>query len=139
MIKQLVVSGAVLAAVVLPFTASASAPVSKSIPSYTTAYDYWDNTPPGSAAISDPVLHHTAGGSGTYANPVTVAVGHSLATGHDVLDYRKGTRFYVPNVRRYFIVEDTCGDGPKPQNGPCHRLDTPGNRAPRGAKLWVDL
>lgn len=138
MIKKLAVSGAVFAAVALPFAASASSPA-HSLPAYTTAYDFWDNTPPGSAEISDPVLHRTAGGKGTYTNPVTVAVGHSISAGHDVLDYARGTRFYVPNVRRYFLVEDTCGDGPKPQNGPCHRLDTPGNRAPKGAKLWIDL
>jgi hypothetical protein len=38
-------------------------------------------------------------------------------------------------VRRYFIVEDTCGDGPKPQRGPCHDLD----QAPKRATTWVDL
>lgn len=106
---------------------------------YVTAYTYFDNTPPGSAEISNPVLHKLAGGTGSYSDPITVAVGHSLATGKDVLDYAEGTRFYIPDLRRYFIVEDTCGDGNKPQNGPCHRLDTPGNKADAGATVWVDV
>jgi hypothetical protein len=106
---------------------------------YTTAYSYFDNTPPGSATISNPVLHKTAGGTGSYADPVTLAVGHSLASGKDVLDVPEGTRFYLPDLRKYAMVEDTCGDGKSPQNGPCHRLDTPGNKAPQGATIWVDV
>lgn len=106
---------------------------------YVTGYSFWDNTPPGSTEISHPVIHQEAGGAGTYADPVTVAVGHSIIDGKDVLDFKAGTRFYVPNLRKYFIVEDTCGDGRKPQNGPCHRLDTPGNRAPAGAAAWIDV
>jgi len=100
---------------------------------YTTAYTYWDNTPPGSADISHPVIHQKAGGIGTYADPVTLAVGHSIISGEDILDYPAGTIFYIPNVRRYFIVEDTCGDGNTPQNGPCHI------GYPAGTSTWVDL
>lgn len=135
---------------------------------YTTAYDYWDNTPAGSTEISHPVLHKRAGGTGTYADPVTLAVGHSLITAtrtvkvvdskgrpvldkagkqttkqqtytKDVLDVAAGTRFYFPDLRKYAMVEDTCGDGKKPQTIPCHRLDYPSNKAPKGAQLWVDL
>lgn len=102
---------------------------------YTTGYTWFDNTPAGSALISNPVLHRFAGGTGTFDDPITVAVGHSLATGADVLDYPAGTRFYLPHVRRYFIVEDTCGDGPAPQNGACHSVAT----APRGATTWLDV
>jgi hypothetical protein len=102
---------------------------------YTTGYSWFDNTPHGSAQISHPVLHHAAGGTGTYTDPITLAVGHSRASGVDVLDFASGTRFYLPHVRRYFIVEDSCGDGPRPQDGACHRLTT----APVGAKVWVDL
>jgi hypothetical protein len=75
---------------------------------YTTAYNWWDNNPPGSAAISHPVIHHRAGGDGTYGNPLTVAVND--ARSGDGLQFRAGTRFYVPNVRAYLIVEDTIGD-----------------------------
>jgi chitinase len=102
---------------------------------FTTGYTWFDNTPRGSSTISAPVLHHQAGGTGTYADPITLAVGHSLAGGKDTLDYPAGTRFYVPKVRRYFIVEDACGDGQSPQNGPCHNLST----APRGATTWIDM
>ena len=102
---------------------------------YTTGYTWFDNTPPGSTAISHPVLHSRAGGTGTYADPITMAVGHSLETGEDVLDYPAGTRFYLPHVRRYFIVEDTCGDGATPQDRGCRDLAS----APSGARTWLDL
>jgi len=103
---------------------------------YLTSYTYWDNTPPGSADISHPVIHSKAGGTGTYADPITLAVGHDLHTGKDVLDYPAGTKFYVPNLRAYFIVEDTCGDGARPENGPCHKnIDVPG--VP-WLDMWID-
>lgn len=103
--------------------------------SYVTGYSYYDNTPPGSPDISNPVIHQTAAGVGTVANPITVAVGHSIINGQDILDFPAGTRFYIPNLRRYFIVEDTCGDGPTPQNGPCHNL----SQADPGAQNWLDV
>ncbi|WP_198950055.1 hypothetical protein [Kineosporia sp. A_224] len=102
---------------------------------YVTAYSWFDNTPRGSSTVSHPVLHRTAGGTGTYADPVTVAVGHDRSTGRDVLDHPAGTRFYLPHLRRYVIVEDTCGDGPAPQDGPCHDL----SQAPPGTTLWLDV
>lgn len=103
---------------------------------YTTAYTWHDNTPAGSVAISHPVLHQTAGGTGTYADPITIAVGHSLATGQDVLDVPAGTRIYLPDVRRYFIVEDTCGDGNDPENGPCHQGT---NVHGTNSSIWIDM
>ena len=102
---------------------------------YVTAYTWFDNTPAGSPDISNPVLHKKAGGTGTYADPVTIAVGHSLATGSDVLDFPAGTRIYLPHVRRYFIVEDTCGDGPTPEKGPCHA----GVKEQADASIWLDM
>ena len=90
------------------------------ITAYTTGYSYWDNTPPGSADISNGVIHTKAGGVGTFDDPITVAVGHVISGDSDTLDYAAGTKFYVPNLRRYFIVEDSCGGGDTPQNGPCH-------------------
>jgi hypothetical protein len=105
----------------------------KRFSAYTTGYTYWDNTPPGSSIIafskSDgfPTARDGAGGTGTYSDPITVAVGHVIVNGEDIPDYKPGTRFYIPNFRRYFIVEDTCGDGDTPQNGPCHKnIDRPG-------------
>jgi hypothetical protein len=69
---------------------------------------------------------------GTFADPITLAVG---ATGNNVLDYPAGTKFYIPNVRKYFIVEDECGDGPTPASVPCHNL----SQAPAGSSVWVDM
>lgn len=99
---------------------------------FVTAYTWWDNTPPGSAQIARPVIHQTAGGTGTYADPVTLAVGHSINPTFQ--DYPTGTRFYIPNVQKYFIVEDLCGDGNKPQNGPCHT-----GYQQYGATTWIDM
>lgn len=53
---------------------------------------------------------------GTFADPITLAAYKGV--------YSPGTKFYIPNVRRYFIVEDTCGN--------C-------NNVPSGASAWVDL
>jgi hypothetical protein len=86
---------------------------------YLTGYGHHDNTPAG-GRISDARMHSVAGGRGTYQDPITLAVGHSILNGRDKLDIAAGTRFYVPNLRKYFIVEDTCGDGDTPQDGPCH-------------------
>lgn len=99
---------------------------------YVTGYTWYDNTPAGSATISHPVLHRKAGGSGTWKDPITVAVGHRYVDGRDVLDFTKGTRFYLPYLDRYFIVEDTCGDGPHPERGPCHVH-------PKGTDAWLDI
>ncbi|MGN7253326.1 hypothetical protein [Arthrobacter sp. SAFR-014] len=121
---------------------AAPAPLTQASPekivstAFTTAYTWYDNTPEGSATISHPVLHRTAGGTGTYADPVTIAVGHSLATGEDVLDVPAGTRIYLPDVRRYFIVEDTCGDGNDPENGPCHQG---ANAQGTNSTIWIDM
>ncbi|SES21108.1 hypothetical protein SAMN05216199_2345 [Pedococcus cremeus] len=109
--------------------------------SYVTGYSYWDNTPAGSATIAYPrtwypTKHTRAGGTGTYSDPITVAVGHSISRGVDTPLFKPGTRFYIPNLRRYFIVEDTCGDGPKPQLSACW---TGFPKGPTGAQNWLDL
>lgn len=87
---------------------------------YLTGYTWWDNTPPGSAEIARPVLRQRAGGTGTWKNPITIAVGHRIENGRQTLDFPAGTRFYLPRLRKYAIVEDVCGDGASPQDGPCH-------------------
>lgn len=86
---------------------------------FLTGYSYWDNDPPGSAAISKPVIHQSAGGTGTYNDPVTLAVGYT-SSGPDIAP---GTRFYIPALHRYVIVEDTCGA--------CH--------GGRGGHTWIDV
>jgi len=103
---------------------------------YLTGYTYWDNTPPGTAAISHPVIHTQAAGTGTFNDPITLAVGHSMASGNDVIDISPGIKFYMVSLQKYFIVEDTCGDGPHPENGPCHtNVDEPGYPQ---YDMWID-
>ena len=98
---------------------------------YLTGYSYWDNTPPGSAEISKPVIHRKAGGKGTFSDPITIAVGHTIIGSRQTLDYKAGTRFYLPGLRKYVIVEDVCGDGRRPQDGPCH--------TGRNGLPWLDI
>jgi hypothetical protein len=74
-----------------------------SITAELTGYSFQDNTPPGSATISMPVLHSKAGGTGTYADPVTTAVPGSASSP----ETPKGTRLYIAKLKRYFIVEDS--------------------------------
>lgn len=103
---------------------------------YLTGYSWWDNTPPGSSRISRPVIHQKAGGVGTYTDPITLAVGHTITEDdEDVFDYPPGTMMYIPNLRRYVIVEDSCGDGDSPQDGPCHI----GHDTRRGWVPWIDV
>ncbi len=87
---------------------------------FLTGYTYWDNTPPQSKKIAKPVVHKEAGGTGTYKDPITLAVGHRIEAGKQTLDFPVGARFYIPALKKYALVEDTCGDGNTPQNGPCH-------------------
>ena len=53
-----------------------------------------------------------------------------------MLDFPAGTRIYLPSVRRYFIVEDTCGDGNDPQGGPCHQGV---NANGTNSTIWIDM
>tara|TARA_R110000787_G_scaffold180356_1_gene292461 strand:- start:168 stop:701 length:534 start_codon:yes stop_codon:yes gene_type:complete len=96
------------------------APKEQQMDVFLTGYSYWDNTPRASAAIARPVVHTQAAGIGTYDDPITLAVGHSIHFDRSFMDFPTGTRFYVPRLRKYAIVEDLCGDGNKPQHGPCH-------------------
>lgn len=87
---------------------------------YTTGYAALDNTPKGSTQVDLGGHSGQAGGTGTFNDPITLAVGHSIINGQDIGDYPYGTKWYVPNLRKYFVAQDSCGDGSKPQNGPCH-------------------
>ena len=106
-------------------------PVETPMNAYLTGYSYWDNTPRGSAQIARPVIHRSAGGIGTYSDPITLAVGHVKDGGRSIMDYPAGTRFYIKRLRKYAIVEDLCGDGNRPQDGPCHS----GHRG----HDWIDI
>lgn len=89
--------------------ASKPRPTPRTVRAFITGYTWYDNSPPGSAAIARPVIHRRAGGVGTYADPITMAVGYTSRG----MDIPAGTRFYLPKLRKYFIVEDKCGA--------CHR------------------
>ncbi|MFC0431253.1 hypothetical protein [Kutzneria buriramensis] len=68
-----------------------------------TFYGAADNDPPGSRQIAFPnVMHGQAGGTGTFADPITFAAQQGR--------FAPGTKIYVPDVQRYFILEDTCAD-----------------------------
>lgn len=86
-----------------------------------TLYGWPDNSPPG-GDIAYPVLHDSAGGTGTYADPVTFATDRS--------ELPVGTKVYVPFLHRYFIMEDDCTEcdedwaGHGPDGGPrLHHID----------------
>lgn len=81
------------------------APAEETQNAWITGYSYWDNSPPGSAAIARPVVHQQAGGTGTWQNPITIAVGH----GSGGWNYAPGTRIYLTGLHKYAVVEDLCG------------------------------
>jgi hypothetical protein len=120
-----IVTAAMLTLIALPTTVrtAKAAPLVAPI-TYTTGYTWFDNSPPGDA-ICCGFLHTHASGTGTYADPITLAVGLTTST---QLDYAPGTIFYMPDVRRYFMVEDSCGS----VGTGCHV--PPSN----GASIWVD-
>jgi hypothetical protein len=86
-----------------------------------TLYGWPDNSPPG-GDIAYPVIHKSAGGTGTYSDPITAA--------SDKAELPVGTKLYVPFLHRYFILEDDCTEcdedwtGHGPDGGPrLHHVD----------------
>jgi 3D (Asp-Asp-Asp) domain-containing protein len=65
-----------------------------------TFYAARDDDPPDSRTIDAPVLHALAGGTGTFADPITFAAQQGV--------FPPATRIYVPEVSRYFLLEDSC-------------------------------
>ena len=111
--------GLALAALIPSFAAADTVVSTKSesrITAWITGYSFWDNTPPGSAAIARPVVHREAGGTGTWRDPITIAVGHSSGTWH----YQPGTRIYLANLQKYAVVEDLCASCGKGHGGRPH-------------------
>ena len=99
-----------------PVTAAAPrGRVARQLRIFLTGYSFHDNTPPMSAIVSHPILHRAAGGTGTYRDPITVAVPGSGST----MKWKPGTRFYLPSVKRYVIVEDS-GASPAPRGADTH-------------------
>ncbi len=68
-----------------------------------TFYGFPDNDPPGNI-ISYPKIHQVAGGTGTYEDPITVAI----VTTDNGGNWAPGTLMYVPYLKKYLIVEDEC-------------------------------
>jgi 3D (Asp-Asp-Asp) domain-containing protein len=71
---------------------------------HTTGYSFQDNQGGNNAVISCGIIHKTAGGIGTYEDPITVAVPGHTGQGTEI---PCGTRIYVPDYGKYFLVEDT--------------------------------
>ena len=66
-----------------------------------TFYGAADNDPPGSTEIATRTTHHQeAGGTGTYADPLSLAA--------DPRAIQVGTRVYYPPLQKYFVMEDDC-------------------------------
>ncbi|WP_156994025.1 hypothetical protein [Pseudonocardia acaciae] len=95
-------------------------PPSQRFSVWLTGYSWHDNNPPGSSKVSHPVLHGMAGGQGTFDDPITAAVAGS---GGGI--WSPGSKFYLPTLARYVIVEDT-GAGAVPSGDDGH-LD-----------VWID-
>lgn len=75
----------------------------KTVTAELTGYSWQDNTPPGSAEICCGVLRDKAGGTGSFADPITTAVPGSGSS----METPAGTRLYIEKLKRYFIVEDS--------------------------------
>jgi len=86
-----------LSVVGTPTTANAQS----NVQAFMTLYGWADNSPPG-PAIAHPCLHNTAGGVGTFADPISFAT--------DVNELPWCTVIYVPYMQRYFIHEDECSE-----------------------------
>lgn len=99
-VAVLLAIGGVLAVVSAPLSSTGAKQLTAGRhTAFLTFYGWWDNTPPG-GAIAFPGLHRTAGGTGSYADPITLATSSA--------ELRPGSRVYVPRVGKYFIVEDSC-------------------------------
>ncbi|CAM6116143.1 unnamed protein product [Calypogeia fissa] len=79
------------------FTASACSVISNV---EITFYGYPDNSPPGAAIAYDCGRGYTAGGTGTYSDPLTMAT----AAG----EYSTCEVVYLPYLEKYLTYEDEC-------------------------------
>jgi 3D (Asp-Asp-Asp) domain-containing protein len=71
-----------------------------------TFYGWDDNSPPGNAiaypkSSGFPTVHDAAGGTGTYADPITFA--------SDKSELPIGTLVYAAFIEKYLVMEDDCG------------------------------
>jgi hypothetical protein len=71
---------------------------------YLTFYGWPDNSPPGGAIAYPrnggfPTVHNAAGGTGTYADPITFAT-----------DEAELTLLFAPVLEKYLVMEDDCAE-----------------------------
>jgi 3D (Asp-Asp-Asp) domain-containing protein len=78
------------------------APEHNSVQAKVTWYAARDNDPPGSTEIAYPRVHRSAGGIGTHDDPITFAA--------DPKEFAPGTLVYYPAFKKYFVMEDLCGE-----------------------------
>ena len=90
--------GAPVAADAAPVMAPAPGP--STVQAFMTLYGYVDNSPPGTDIAHPCGPRRGAGGTGTYADPITFAT--------DVHELAWCQVIYVPYMERYFIHEDEC-------------------------------
>ena len=84
-----------------PTRSPKQAPTGRMWSVFVTFYGAADNDPPGSTEIAHPNdRHQEAGGTGTYADPLSLAA--------DPRALQVGTRVYYPPLRKYFVMEDDC-------------------------------
>ena len=82
---------------------AATAPAATStVQAFMTLYGYADNSPPGTDIAHPCGRRSGAGGTGTYADPITFAT--------DVKELPWCEVIYVPYMERYFIHEDECSE-----------------------------
>src|ERR1043165_8484246 len=113
MFRRILTMVAVVAATITSLSIPAQAATTQQ--TFITFYGWYDNTPPG-GDIAYPQIHSTAGGSGTFSDPITFATATA--------ELSAGTKVYVPRVKKYFIMEDSCQEcgedwsGHGPNGGP---------------------
>jgi hypothetical protein len=83
------------------------APAGRTQAVYMTFYGWPDNSPPGGAIAYPksggfPTVHETAGGAGTYDDPITFAT--------DKSEFPAGTLLFAPVLEKYLIMEDDCAE-----------------------------
>ena len=113
--RALVLLASIVLVATAGLTGGPAAQAATTQPTFLTFYGWYDNTPPG-GDISYPQIHDTAGGKGTFADPITFAT--------STAELKAGTKVWVPRVKKYFIMEDGCDEcsadwsGHGPNGGP---------------------